>query len=78
MIFVDADGFFSGTFKKTFQEILFIQLHIVARVNHKVIMNQGFCRHLNKVHNINSADKVSLHQCFQGVFLHFTLGMQSQ
>ena len=35
MIVVDADGLFSGIFKKTFQETLLIPLHAVTRGNHK-------------------------------------------
>ena len=40
---------FSGTFKKTFQKTLLIPVHAVARVDHKSIRNEGFCRYLNKV-----------------------------
>ena len=42
MIVVDADGLFSGSFKKTFQETSLIPLHAVARDNHKEIINEGF------------------------------------
>ena len=31
IIVVDADGFFSGIFKKTFQDTLLIPVHAVAR-----------------------------------------------
>ena len=36
-------------------------------VNHKSIIYEGFNRYLDKVHKINSADKGSLHQWFQGI-----------
>ena len=68
MIVVDADGLFSGMFKKTFQENLLIPVHAVTRVNHKAIINEGFHRYLNKVQKINSSDKGSLHQWVQGIF----------
>ena len=77
MIVVHADGMFSGIFKKTFQEILLILLHAVVRGNHKEIINEGFNWYLNKVHKINSADKVSLHQWLQGLFLHCMVVMQA-
>ena len=60
---------FSGMFKKTFQETLLIPVHAVARGNHKKIINEWFHRYLNKVQKINSADKSSLHQWLQGVWL---------
>ena len=41
-IVVDADGFFAGTFKKTFQKTLTIPVHAATRVNHKAIINEGF------------------------------------
>ena len=62
-----ADGIFTGMFKKTFQETLLIQVHSVARVNHKEIRNEGFHRYLNKLHKVNSADKGILHQWLRGV-----------
>ena len=62
---------FSGMFKNTFQETKLIPLHVVARGNHKSIINEGFRCYLNKVQKINSADKCSPHQWFPGVF--FTL-----
>ena len=55
-------------FKKNFRETFLIPLHAVARGNHKAIRNYGFCKYLNKVQKINSAEKVSLHQWLQGVF----------
>ena len=67
MIVVDADGIFSGMFKKTFQETLLIPVHAVARRNHKEIINEAFYRLLNKVQKVNSADNRSLHQWLQGV-----------
>ena len=68
MIVVDVDGFFSGMFKKNFQETLLIPVHEVARINHKAIINEGFHSHLNKLQKINSADKGGLRQWLQGVF----------
>ena len=56
-------------FKKTFQNTLLILVHAFARGNHKEIINEGFHRYLNKVQNINSADKGSLHQWLKGVLL---------
>ena len=53
MIVVDADGLFSGMFKKTFQETLLIPVHSFSRGNHKAIINVGFHRYLNKVQKIN-------------------------
>ena len=41
-------------FKKTFQEILLISVHSVARVKHNEIINEGFYQYLNKVQKINS------------------------
>ena len=67
IIVVGADGIFTGMFKKTFQETLLIQVHSVARVNHKEIRNEGFHRYLNKLHKVNSADKGILHQWLRGV-----------
>ena len=64
---MDADGLFSGIFKKTFQETLLIPVHAVERGNHKAIRNEGFHGYLNKVQNINSSYKRSLHQWFQGI-----------
>ena len=49
MIVVDVDGLFSGIFKKTFQEILIIPVHAVARANQKAIRNKGLYRYLNKL-----------------------------
>ena len=54
-------------FKKTFQETLLISVHMVARGNHKAIINEGFHRYLKKVQKINSADKGSLHKWLQGI-----------
>ena len=65
---MDADGLFFGMFRKDSQEILSIPVHAVARGNHKVIINEGFRRYLNKLHKINSADKGSFHQWLQGIF----------
>ena len=67
MIFVDADGRFTGMSKETFQETLIIAVHAVARGNHKENINEGFNRYFNKVHKINSADKGNLQQRLQGV-----------
>ena len=61
IILVDADGIYSGMFKKNFQETLLIPVHSVSRGNHKEIINEGFNMYLNKVQKINSADNVSLH-----------------
>ena len=55
--------------KKTFQETLLIPVNKVARVNYKEIINEGFHWYLKKVQKINSSEKVSLHQCLQGVLL---------
>ena len=66
-VFLDADGLFSGMFKKNFQQTLIIPVHTVARGNHKTIRNEGFHRYLNKVQNINTSDKGSLNQWSQGV-----------
>ena len=71
MIVVDADGLFAGMSKRMFQETLLIPVHAVSRGNHKAIRNKGFHWYLNKVQNINSADKGSIHQWLQGLF--FTL-----
>ena len=68
MIVVDADGLFSGMFKKTFQETLLIPVHAFSRGNQKAIRNEGFHRYLNKLHNINASDKGSFRQWLQGVF----------
>ena len=68
IIVVDADGLFAVAFKNTFQVTLLIPVHAVSIVNHKAIRNEGFRRYLDKVHNINSADKGSLHQRLKGVF----------
>ena len=43
-------------------------VYAVARGNHKEIRNEGFPQYLKKVQRINSVDKISLHQWFQGVF----------
>ena len=59
---------FSGIYNKTFQETLLIPVHIVARGNHEAIRNEGFHMYLNKVQDIKSADKGSLHQWLQGIF----------
>ena len=64
---MDADVFFAGMSEKTFQETLIIPVHAVARVNHKVIINEGFHRYLNKFQKINSTDKGSLHQFLPGL-----------
>ena len=68
IIVVDADGVFDGMSKNTFQETLLITVHTVARGNHKEITNEGFHRYLNNVQKINSEDKGSLNQWFQGLF----------
>ena len=68
MITTDADGNFSGMFKKNSQMILLIPVHAVTRINHKAIINERFYCYFNKVHNINSVYKVSLRQWLQGVF----------
>ena len=65
---MDADRIFSGMFKKKFQEILLIPVHVVARCNHKEMRNNGFHCYLNKAQSINSLDKGSLHQYLQGLF----------
>ena len=62
LIVGDADGIFSGMFKKTFQETLLIPLQAVARGNHKSIRNEGFNGYLNKVQNIKSLEKGRLNQ----------------
>ena len=46
-----------------------IPVHAVASGNHKVILNEYFRIYLNHVQNINSAERGSLHQLLQGVFL---------
>ena len=66
---MDADDFFSGMSKKTFQETLLIPVHAVARGDHKAITNESFHMYFNKVQNINSSDKGSLHQWLKGVLL---------
>ena len=40
-------------FKKNFKETLLIPVHVVARVDHKAIVNEGFHRYLNKFQKIN-------------------------
>ena len=67
MIDVDAGGLFPGMFKKTFQDNLLIPVHAVARGNHKEVINEVFHRYLNKLQEIKSVDKGSLHQWFQCV-----------
>ena len=67
MIVVDEDGFFSGMFKKSFQETFLIPAHAVAMVNHTAIINEGFHRYLNKVQKMNLSYKGGLHQWLQGV-----------
>ena len=69
MIVVDADESFAEMLKKTFQYNLLIPAHAASRVNHKVIINGGFHRYLNKVQKINSSYKGSLYQWLKGVFL---------
>ena len=69
---------FSELFNKTFQENSLIPVHVVARGNHKLIINEGFSRYLDKVQNIISADKGILHQWLQGVFFHCISIMQAQ
>ena len=59
--------FFSGMFRKSFQENLLIPVHAVKRRKHNSMINEGFHSYLNKVQNINSEDKGSLCQWFQGV-----------
>ena len=66
-IVVDADEIFAGILRNNFQETLLIPVHTVARGKHKAVINEGFHRYLNRVKNIKSADKGSLHQWFQGV-----------
>ena len=68
MIFVDADGFFSGMFKNNFQETLLVPEHAVTRGNHKAIINEGFHWYLHQDKKINSEDKGSLHRWLQGIF----------
>ena len=58
---------FSGMLKKNLQENLLIQVHAVATGNHKAIINEGLHGYLNKVQEINSAEKGSIHQWLQGV-----------
>ena len=53
IICVDAYDFFSGIFKKIFQETLLIPIHVVERGNHKKIINEGFHRNFNKTQKIN-------------------------
>ena len=65
-------------FKNNFQEALLILVHAVARGNHKEIRNEGFHRYFNKVHKINSVDKVSLTNGRKAYYLHCILGMQTQ
>ena len=61
---VDADGLFSGIFRKTFQETLLIPLHAVSRGKHNAIRNEGFHRYLKRLQKINPAYKGGLHQFF--------------
>ena len=58
---------FPWNVQEIFQETLLIPVHEFARGNNKAIINEGFYRYLNKVQMINSAEKVILHQCLQGV-----------
>ena len=68
MVVLDADGLFAVMFKNTFQDILLVPGHSVARGNHKAVINEGFHRYLNKVHKIHLPEKSSVHQWLQGVF----------
>ena len=43
-------------FKITFQETLLVSLHAVVRINHRVIINEGFHWYLNKVQKKYSAN----------------------
>ena len=52
-IVVDADGYFSGLFKKTSKETLMIPVHEVSRGNQKEIINEGVNFYLNKSQKIN-------------------------
>ena len=78
MIVVDAYGLFSGILRKTFQETLLIPVHVFARGNQKAIINEGFYMYLNKVHNINSEEKVAFTNGRNAYYLHCTHGMQDQ
>ena len=51
------------------QDILFILVNAVSRENCNSIRIEEFYWYLNKVQKINSADKVSLYQWWQGLFL---------
>ena len=50
------------------KDTLMIPVHAVARVKHKLIINEGFNQYLNRVQKINSAYKGSLHQWLRVVF----------
>ena len=78
MIVMNTDGLFTETFKNTFKETLLILVQTVARGNQKGKDKKRFIQYLKKVQKINSLEKGSLHQWFQGVFLHCMIGMKSQ
>ena len=65
---VDADGIFAGMLKITFQETSIIPVHVVAKGNHKEIINKEFNLYLKKFQKINAYEKGSLHQWLHGVF----------
>ena len=71
MIFVDADGIFARIFKKSFRGTVPIPVHVFAGGNHKPVRNKRFHCYLNKVPQINSEYKGSLHQWLQGVIFEF-------
>ena len=66
MIVVDAARLFAMLFQQLFAWLL-IPVHMVAPENHKAIWNEHFHWYLNKVEQINMADKGSFQQWWQGV-----------
>jgi hypothetical protein len=70
LIFVDQEGIFKGVFMELFG-LLGIPVEAVSPENHKAIRCERFHRYLNKVQMINTADKQSFHQWYQGVMFAF-------
>ena len=49
MFVVDAYVLYAGIIKNTFQGALIVLVHVVAKGNQKLIINEVFYRYLNKV-----------------------------
>ena len=66
LVVVDTAWQFVALFQKLFLRLL-IPVHMVAPENHKAIRNECFHRYLKKVEQINTVDKGSFQQWWQGV-----------